>query len=304
MGTDPHAAGTDTGVFAPPLRAYERGLFRGIVLSRVAILLALGLILPVEPSWHGDGLFVVIAIAWVATLIWVILPLRSIGRLFDTVAARPGLVWIDVGVSALLLVVGGGWENLFYLYAWSPFGFASVFWSARRTVLLAAGGCGVLVVSFTAWHAGGWDPAARHVGISAWVAPLAGYVVVGGLFGYVRRRFDDLADAAAAYGERASEAITAAQAAAAAAEREEVAYRLHRRLCQIFPALALRVAALAGEVRGDEAAVSDLAGLALVTAHVDATLDDVLARLRVDEMEGTGRAGTFDTGRDPPSFVG
>lgn len=302
MGNDPDVA-ADPTLFAARLHDYELSLFRGIMLSRAGIVLGLGLILPDERTVHGATVFRMILIAWLAALIWVAVPLLRIRPLFGFLRARPALVWLDVAVLAALLGVGGGWRNPFYLYAWSPLGLASVMWSARRTAALIGIGCGVQLLSFAAWHAGGWDPAARDVHAAAWASPLLGYVIVGGLFAYVRRRFDDLADAADAYERRAREAISATGAAAVAAEAEEVAYRLHRRLRQVFPALGLRLAALGGEAPHGQVA-ADLAELSLVTRHADVALDEVIARLRAAGEGGTAPASTFGTGHGERRFVG
>jgi len=152
------------------------------------------------------------------------------------------------------------------------------------------------------WHVGGWDPAARHVGVAAWTSPVLGYCVAGGAFWYVRRRFDDLAVTAAAYHDQASAAITVTQAAAAAAEREEIAFGLHRRLRQVFPALSLRLAALQEEQPSDELLQTELEQIADIAARADAALDRMMASLRGGE--GTDQTSTFGTGRDLPGFVG
>jgi signal transduction histidine kinase len=283
-----------------PLDTYERSLFGGIAYSRIAILVGLGLLLPDEPASHGDRLTIVIAVAWALTLVWVLLPLRSLDRAYAHVGAHRRLVWADVAVWSALLVVAGGWENLFYVYGWSPFGLASVFWSARRTLLLGIGGCAVLVVSHIAWRTAGGDPATRSVPISAWAAPVVGYLVVSGLFAYVRHQFDELAAAAAAYARRAAEAIAAARSAAVAAERQEVAYRLHGRLRQAFPALALRLAALRADSHDDPAAVATLDALSSLAARADAELDVAIAELRGG---GTASTGTFETGPGPAGSV-
>ena len=294
----------DTTTFGPagfaPLGTYERSLFGGIVYSRIAILIGLGLLLPDEPSSHGDRLTIVIAVAWALTVIWVLVPLRSLDRAYAHVGAHRRLVWIDVAVWSALLVVAGGWENLFYVYGWSPFGFASVFWSARRALLLGIGGCAVLVASHIAWRIAGGDPATRSVPLSAWAAPVVGYLVVAGLFAYVRHQFDELAAAAAAYAGRAADAIAAARSAAVAAERQEVAYRLHGRLRQAFPALALRIAALRAECAGDPAAGATLDAVSALAAQADAELDVAIAELRGG---GTASTGTFETGPGPVASV-
>jgi signal transduction histidine kinase len=207
------------------------------------------------------------------------------------VSARRRLVWVDVAAWSALLVVAGGWENLFYLYGWSPFGFASVFWSARRTLLLGIGGCAVLVASHVGWRLVGGDPATRGVPVSAWAAPVVGYLVVAGLFAYVRHQFDELAAAAAAYMGRAADAIAAVRSAAVAGERQEVAFRLHSRLRQVFPALALRIAALRDECADDPAARATLDAVSQLAARADAQLDAAIAQLR-----GTPSAGTLETG--------
>jgi hypothetical protein len=283
-------ARVDPAGFAP-LGTYERSLFGGIVYSRIAILVGLGLLLPAEPASHGDRLTVVIAVAWAVTLAWVLVPLRSLDRAYARVAARRRLVWVDVAAWSALLVVAGGWENLFYVYGWSPFGFASVFWSARRTLLLGIGGCAVLVASHVGWRLAGADPATRGVPLSAWAAPVVGYVVVAGLFAYVRHQFDELAAAAAAYMGRAADAIAAVRSATIAAERQEVAFRLHGRLRQVFPALALRIAALGAECEQDPAAGATLDAVSQLAARADAELDAAIARLR-----GTPATGTLETG--------
>jgi hypothetical protein len=302
MGNDRDVA-TDPTLFAARLRDYELSLFRGIMLSRAGIVLGLGLILPDERTVHGHVVFRMIVIAWAAALLWAAVPLVRIRPLFVRLRAHPELVWLDVAVLAALLGVGGGWRNPFYLYAWSPLGLASVMWSARRTAVLVGIACGLQLASFAVWHAGGWDPAARQVHAAEWASPLLGYVIVGGLFAYVRRRFDDLADAADAYARRAREAISAMGAAAVAAEAEEVAYRLHRRLRQVFPALGLRLAALEDEAPHDRVA-ADIAALSLVTRRADAALDEVIARLRAAGEDGTAAASTFGTGRGERGFVG
>jgi hypothetical protein len=294
--------GDDPGVFLARLREYEWWLFRGIVFSRVAIVVGLGLILPDERSVHGEHLFRVIVAAWVLALVWVVLPAVRPRRVFGRVAARRTLVWLDVAVLVALLVVGGGWRNPFYLYAWSPIGLASVFWSARRTLLVIGIGCLSQLASFGVWHVGGWDPAVRHVGVAAWASPLLGYCVAGGAFWYVRRRFDDLAVTAAAYHDQAFAAITVTQAAAAAAEREEIAFGLHRRLRQVFPALSLRLAALQEEQPSDELLQTELEQIADIAARADAALDRMMASLRGGE--GTDQTSTFGTGRDIAGFVG
>jgi hypothetical protein len=301
MGEASDTARVDSEGFTP-LDAYERSLFRGIVLSRVAILAGLGLLLPAEPASHGDRLTVLIAVAWALTLAWVLLPLRSVGRTYARVAARRRLVWVDVAVWSALLVVAGGWENLFYVYGWSPFGLASVFWSARRTLLLGLGGCAVLVASHIGWRLVGADPATRGVPLSAWAAPVVGYVVVAGLFAYVRHQFDELAAAAAAYVGRAADAIAAVRSATIAAERQEVAYRLHGRLRQAFPALALRIAALRAEHETDPALAATLDALSALTARADAELDIAIAELR-GRGAGTAPTGTFGTGPGPVRSV-
>jgi signal transduction histidine kinase len=298
------AGASDTASFQTagfaPLGTYERSLFGGIVYSRIAILIGLGLLLPDEPASHGDRLTIAIAVAWALTLVWVLVPLRSLARAYAHVGARPRLVWIDVAVWAALLVVAGGWENLFYVYGWSPFGFASVFWSARRTLLLGMGGCAVLVASHIGWRITGGDPATRSVPLSAWAAPVVGYLVVAGLFAYVRHQFDELAAAAAAYARRAADAIAAARSAAVAAERQEVAYRLHGRLRQAFPALALRIAALRADWPDDPAAGATLDAVSSLAARADAELDVAIAELRGG---GTPSSGTFETGPGPGGSV-
>lgn len=291
----------DPAGFAP-LDTYERSLFGGILYSRVAILVGLGLLLPAEPASHGDRLTAVIAVAWMLTLAWVLVPLRSVDRAYARVAERRRLVWIDVAAWSALLVVAGGWENLFYVYGWSPFGLSSVFWSARRTLLLGIGGCAVLVVSHVGWRLSGADPAARGVPLTAWAAPVVGYVVVAGLFAYVRHEFDELAAAAAAYMGRAADAIAAVRSATVAAERQEVAYRLHGRLRQAFPALALRIAALRGEYPDDAAAVATLDAVSSLTARADAELDVAIAAL-TGTGAGTGSTSTFETGPGPDRSV-
>lgn len=290
-------AGVDPAGFAP-LETYERSLFGGVVYSRIAILVGLGLLLPAEPASHGDRLTVVIAVAWAVALAWVLVPLRSLDRAYARVAARRRLVWVDVAAWCALLVVAGGWENLFYVYGWSPFGFASVFWSARRTLLLGIGGCAVLVASHLGWRLAGADPATHSVPLSAWIAPVVGYVVVAGLFAYVRHQFDELADAAAAYMGRAADAIAAVRAAAIAAERQEVAFRLHARLRQVFPALALRIAALRAECEEDPAACATLDAVAQLAGRADARLDVAIARLR-----GTPSTGISEPGHGPARSV-
>jgi signal transduction histidine kinase len=289
--------GVDPAGFAP-LDTYERSLFGGIVYSRIAILVGLGLLLPAEPASHGDRLTIVIAVAWAVTLAWVLVPLRSVDRAYAQVSARRPLVWVDVAVWSVLLVVAGGWENLFYVYGWSPFGFASVFWSARRTLLLGLGGCAVLVASHLGWRLSGGDPATRSVPLSAWAAPVVGYVVVAGLFAYVRHQFDELAAAAAAYMGRAADAIAAVRSATIAAERQEVAFRLHGRLRQAFPALALRIAALRAECEDDPAAAATLEAVSQLAARADAELDVAIAQLR-----GTPSTGTSETGPGPVRSV-
>jgi signal transduction histidine kinase len=289
------AGASDTARVDPPgfdpLGTYERSLFSGVVYSRIAIVVGLGLLLPAEPASHGDRLTVVIAVAWAVVLAWVLLPLRSVDRAYARVSARRALVWVDVAAWSALLVVAGGWENLFYLYGWSPFGFASVFWSARRTLLLGIGGCAVLVASHVGWRLVGGDPATRGVPVSAWAAPVVGYLVVAGLFAYVRHQFDELAAAAAAYMGRAADAIAAVRSAAVAGERQEVAFRLHSRLRQVFPALALRIAALRDECADDPAARATLDAVSQLAARADAQLDAAIAQLR-----GTPSAGTLETG--------
>jgi hypothetical protein len=300
------AGASDTAAFDPagfaPLGTYERSLFRGIVYSRIAILVGLGLLLPDEPSSHGDRLTIVIAVAWALTLVWVLVPLRSLDGSFAHMGAHRRLVWVDVAAWSALLVVAGGWENLFYVYGWSPFGFASVFWSARRTLLLGIGGCVVLVLSHIVWRFAGADPATRSVPLSAWAAPVVGYLVVAGLFAYVRHQFDQLAAAAAAYAGRAADAIATARSAAVAAERHEVAYRLHGRLRQAFPALALRIAALRAECRDDPAAGAILDAVSSLAARADAELDVAIAQLRGRDG-GTASTGTFETGPGPGGSV-
>jgi hypothetical protein len=296
--------GADPGMFLARLRDYEWWLFRGIVFSRMAIVAGLGLILPDERPLHGHGLFHVIVAAWALAAVWVVLPAVRPRRVFDEVSGRRELVWVDVAVLVALLLVGGGWRNPFYLYAWSPIGFASVFWSARRTLLVIGIGCAAQVASFALWHLGGWDPVARHVSVAAWASPLLGYCVAGGAFWYVRRRFDDLANTAVAYRDRAAAAISATQAAAVAAEREEVAFGLHRRLRQVFPALGLRLAALQTELTADATLRAELEQIGGVAAAADATLDDVMAKLRGGDVAGTDRASTFDTGGGASGFIG
>ena len=271
--------------------------------SRVAIVVALGLLVPVERSWHGDRLTIIIAAAWALTLVWVLRPMRSVDETYRRMAAEPRLVWADVGWWAALLTVAGGWQNLFYVYGWSSFGLASVFWSARRTLQVGVGGCIVLVASHAAWRVSGWDPASRGVRVSEWVAPVVGYVVVAGLFAYVRRRFDDLAAAAAAYVGRAGIAIAATRAAAIAAEREEVAYRLHARIRQVFPALALRVAALQSDVAQDSRVAATLVAISDLAGRADKELDAVVGMLH-DASDGTQAMGTSGPGGHPPGFIG
>jgi hypothetical protein len=285
-----------------PLGTYERSLFRGIVLSRLAIVVGLGLLLPAEPASHGDRLTAVIAVAWAVTLAWVLVPLRSIDRTYARLAGRRRLVWVDVAAWSALLVIGGGWENLFYLYGWSPFGLASVFWSARRTLLLGIGGCAVLVASHVGWRLAGADPATHGVPVAAWAAPVVGYLVVAGLFAYVRHQFDELAAAAAAYMSRAADAIAAVRSATIAAERQEVAYRLHGRLRQAFPALALRIAALRAECEGDPAATATLDALSSLAARADTELDVAIGQLR-GAAAGPPSSGTFGTGPGPARSV-
>lgn len=289
-------ADLDPGVFTARLRDFEWRLFRGVMISRVVVVLVLGAILPDERSVHGSGLFVVILAAWAVAFVWVAIPLPRLRGAYDLVKSRPSLVWTDIGILCVLLSVGGGWRNPFYLYAWSPFGLASVVWSARRAAFVVAVGCGAQIVSFVLWHAAGADPAAREVQLGSWASPLLGYVIVGGLFVYVRRRFDDLDSAARGYRDRAFDAIAATRSAAASTAREEMAFILHRRLCQVFPALALRLAALADDAAKDPTLRARLSEISQMAARADAILDDAMRDLRPDEQLGTVGSSTFGTG--------
>jgi hypothetical protein len=81
------------------------------------------------------------------------------------------------------------------------------------------------------------------------------------------------------------------RSATIAAERQEVAFRLHGRLRQVFPALALRIAALGAECEQDPAAGATLDAVSQLAARADAELDAAIARLR-----GTPATGTLETG--------
>jgi signal transduction histidine kinase len=147
-------------------------------------------------------------------------------------------------VFAVLMLVAGGWRNPFYLYFWSVAGLTSVCWSARATYGLIPAGCAWQVVCFGLVSRFGADHATRGVTLSQWPAPFLGYVAIGFPFAYVRSRFDDLRAGVAVYESQAANAVNAATTAALAEERSAIAFRLHHRIRQTFPAMRLRLGTL------------------------------------------------------------
>ena len=253
------------------LRGYERQLFRALLWSRVAVIGALAAILPDERRVHGH-LFPAIVAVWVVLAVWTVAAVPLVDRLFALLSARPALVAADLAVFGAAMALGGGWRNPFYLDFWSVAGLVSIFWGARATLLTTLFGCLVQIATYVEGRVVMGDPAAHGVPLSQWPAPLLGYAVIGLAFWYVRCRFDDLSRAALAYRERASAALAAGRAASAAQERSAIAFRLHDRVRQAFPAMRLRLSTMGPDPELDR--------LAALVDEADAELNEIFAELR------------------------
>lgn len=274
VGTATAATASDApDVLFDRLHGYERQLFRALLWSRVAVVAALAAILPDERRVHGH-LFPAIVAVWVALAIWTVAAVPFADRLFALLRARPALVALDAAAFVAAMALGGGWRNPFYLVFWSVAGLVSIFWGARATLAAVAGGWAVQVATYVEGRTLIADPAAAHrLALSQWPSPLLGYAVIGLAFWYVRCRFDDLSRLARAYRDQAAAALAAGRSASVAQERSAIAFRLHDRVRQAFPAMRLRLSTMPA---GDP----DLTALAGLVDRADAELDAIFAELR------------------------
>ena len=285
-GRDYDARGVldDPGVFVERLREYRRRLYEGLLWARVVIVLGLGAIMPGERQ-HGARTFHALVVEWTMLLAWSVAGLGWRRRLFDLLDRRPRLIWIELGVFVQAVLVGGGWRTPFDLYSWPAIGLVSVFLPPAATLAAAAVACAAFLAGTVESVLRG-DPMARHVTAREVAGGLLGYAVVGAAFWYVRIRMDDLAAAAESYRTQATAARRAERRAAAAAERTEIAFALHSRLRQVFPAIALRLGVLRDLARGDPLAAAGVDRLAAHVHAADARLDAL-----VQELEAGGAGG-------------
>jgi hypothetical protein len=100
----------------------------------------------------------------------------------------------------------------------------------------------------------------------------------------VRRRFDDLRAAVWTYYDVAAKALVVAEEVSASEERTAIAYRLHHRLRQIFPAMLLRTATLRERLRGDLAAVEALDELDLAIARANSEIELAFNNLLAEQV--------------------
>jgi signal transduction histidine kinase len=280
----------DPGVFVDRLRDYRRRLFEGLLWARVVIVLGLGAIMPGERQ-HGGATFHLLVAEWAFLLVWSLAGLAWRRPLFDLLDRHPTLIWIELGVFVQALIVGGGWRTPFDLYSWPAIGLASVFLPAPATLAAAGVACAAFAVGTLDSVARG-DPLASGISSREAVGGLLGYAVVGLAFWYVRVRMDGLAEAAESYRVQATAARRAERRAAAAAERTEIAFALHSRLRQAFPAIALRLGVLRELARGDPLPAAGVERLAGHVQAADARLEALVDDLENGDAIGTGQRST------------
>jgi hypothetical protein len=141
------------------------------------------------------------------------------------------------------------------------------------------------------------DPLAAHISAREVGGALLGYGVVGAAFWCVRVRIDELGEAATGYRIQAQAERDAERRAAAARERTEIAYALHSRLRQAFPAIGLRLGVMREIALGDSGTERLLALLGGAVRDADVRLDELVGELEAVEP-GKGPVQRSTSGSD------
>jgi signal transduction histidine kinase len=275
-------------VFAERLQAYRRRLFEGLIWARLAIVAAIGAIMPAERG-HGRTTFHLELAEWVVLAAWSVAGAAYRQRLFELADRRPRLAWVETGVFVQAVLIGGGWRTPFDIYSWPAMGVTSVFLAPAAALTAAGVACAAFLLGTvgSVWRG---DPLAAHVSAREVAGGLLGYGVVGAAFWCVRLLIDELAEAAAGYRVQAQAAREAERRASAARERTEIAFALHSRLRQAFPAIGLRLGMMRELAAGDAAAERSLAELGAAVQDADLRLDELVGELEVAEPGPTQRS--------------
>lgn len=289
-----HTPIDDPGVFAERLRGYRRRLFEGLIWARLVIVAVTGAIMPAERG-HGRTTFHLELAEWTLLAAWSVAGAVYRHRLFDLVDRRPRLAWVEMGLFAQAVLVGGGWRTPFDIYSWPAMGVTSVFLAPAAALAAVGIACAAFLLGTVGSVLRG-DPLAQHISAREVAGGLLGYSVVGAAFWCVRLRIDELAEAAGGYRLQAQVAREAERRAGAARERTEIAFALHSRLRQAFPAIGLRLGMMRVLAEGDPAAERSLAVLGAAVQDADMRLDELVRELEVAEV-GTAHRSTSGSSR-------
>ncbi len=268
---------TDPGIFADRVLAYRRRLFEGLLWARLAIIGVIGAILPAERG-HGRTSFHLQIAEWAILAAWSVAGVVWRHRLFELIDRRPRLAWAEMALFVQAVLVGGGWRTPFDIYSWPAMGFTSVFLAPAAALAAAAIACAAFALGTVGSVMRG-DPLAAHISAREVVGAVLGYGVAGAAFWCVRVRIDELGEAAAGYRMQAQAEREAEGRAAAARERTEIAYALHSRLRQAFPAIGLRLGVMRELAAGDSGPERSLALLAGAVRDADVRLDELVSEL-------------------------
>jgi signal transduction histidine kinase len=146
-------------------------IFRLLVIYRWLSLIPVGLAVGLDSQrlhW-----VVPVALAVVINGLITLFP----ARLNALLQKYPHLLWIDLGLCAILFVQSGGWNTPFYLYAFSPL-LAAAFFFRLRGALMAAGGI-VALYALAGIASGEAGPA-----LPQRIAAEVGFCLIAGAFGY------------------------------------------------------------------------------------------------------------------------
>lgn len=113
-----------------------RNTLFGILLAYRGVMLVLALILIFNGSFPGVKFYFVFA-AWVIAVGYTFCIYFFQDKIINLLEKYPNLALADAVICAVLLLAGGGWQNVFYAYVWAPI-FISVVYSGLYTGLLSA----------------------------------------------------------------------------------------------------------------------------------------------------------------------
>lgn len=90
--------------------------------------------------------------AWLGVFIYTLMISWRRSRILGLLEGNPRLVTLDVVIGALLILIGGGWQNVFFAYFMAPVFVAVIYFGLKGGMLAAAAGSVAMLASM--WLAG------------------------------------------------------------------------------------------------------------------------------------------------------